>query len=502
VPTSHFQFELDLVAGRWRDSLQPDAVLLFAALIATVGRGAGERRLSVDARMLFEGDLGDRFQRCELFDDQMGAVFAPAAHDGRAQGHLLGVLGDAGWDFGVGLEALQCVFTAQRAFEAIVLVPKRRARREQHDGAEKQHYERERPPGARRCEKSGHDHGETRGVGGAYTGRGAEGEGVACRRRVAARATRSLIESRVAMEAQATGGDPYREGAPRLAPRGEDVTWRRRVSRSVVLLLVALVASWFVEVVVLGAAFQEGSLVWWAAALASAMAAWVAGATFLFTTPRSFDPQRTRRLGTALRSMAFGGLFMDAGYYWLLAFWYAGFHESFVSTAFLTLLSAVRCSLGVLGMLYVAERLQRAELNKDARNARYSALGFGMCGIYFLWAPPFEPDMRLGLPMLLQTVVWIVGLAAWFAGLWLIIRLRKALRVRAHDWWVDTATLPRVEWSSRALLGDRRIELLAPNGVVHYFPNEESSLRWLGEHEFVEAEQALKKRLVVRGPEG
>jgi hypothetical protein len=80
------------------------------------------------------------------------------------------------------------------------------------------------------------------------------------------------------------------------------------------------------------------------------------------------------------------------------------------------------------------------------------------------------------------------------------LRLRRALRVRSAEWWLDAARLPPVRWASYVVLGDRRAEVLLPGGESQRFLEQRVALDWLKDEGFVHADQALEQRLVNRLP--
>ncbi|HEY6727902.1 MAG TPA: hypothetical protein VI197_28030 [Polyangiaceae bacterium] len=104
------------------------------------------------------------------------------------------------------------------------------------------------------------------------------------------------------------------------------------------------------------------------------------------------------------------------------------------------------------------------------------------------------------LSVLFMVTGFSLYVALWFWGLALMLRLRRVLRIDAHEWWLDVRALPRVEWTSYARLGDGRVELVSAEGEACWFDNYADAIFWLDRAGFCPQEQALAERLVDQPP--
>jgi hypothetical protein len=164
----------------------------------------------------------------------------------------------------------------------------------------------------------------------------------------------------------------------------------------------------------------------------------------------------------------------------------------------------------VIGMLYVSARLETSGLAKAARRAKQVALVLvvpvGIMVASRVLGPPVPQVSDTDWGMLfwatlgLGMITSLLMLSGLLYALVLTRKLRRALRVVAQEWWLDTNALPLVEWVSYARLGDGRAEVLFADHRTERFTSKQQARAWLSEHGFVSASRALKKRFVDRGP--
>jgi len=153
-------------------------------------------------------------------------------------------------------------------------------------------------------------------------------------------------------------------------------------------------------------------------------------------------------------------------------------------------------ALPAVGILFLAARLHSFGLSKVARRVLwvFASWVLGWLVVLLGLGPiPYE----LVLPYLLVALLLYLG--AWIWVFLVMLRLRRTLTVELQEWWLDLEARPRVEWTSYALLGDRRVELVGPDGKVSWFDNHSDASSWLTKRGFCPRDQAMRERLIPEG---
>ena len=81
----------------------------------------------------------------------------------------------------------------------------------------------------------------------------------------------------------------------------------------------------------------------------------------------------------------------------------------------------------------------------------------------------------------------------------MMLRLRRTLKVEHQEWWLDLEARPRVEWTSYALVGDGRVELVGPDAKVLWYDNYNDANAWLTKRGFCRGDQVMTEQLIPQG---
>lgn len=146
------------------------------------------------------------------------------------------------------------------------------------------------------------------------------------------------------------------------------------------------------------------------------------------------------------------------------------------------------------GMLFLAARLHGFGLSRTARRVWWvlSSWVLGWLLVPLAWRvwELVTLYFYVGLPLYLCSWIW-----AFFV----MLRLRRTLKVELQEWWLDLEARPRVEWTSYALLGDLRVELVGPDGEASFFANHADASFWLTQRGFCPRDRVMRDRLIPEG---
>jgi len=245
---------------------------------------------------------------------------------------------------------------------------------------------------------------------------------------------------------------------------------RRLAARGVSIVLVCLACRW------LALAVSPAAVV--AAELFLVLGTW------LFTVRCHADTRMARSLGWALRILAT----LDSGLAITNSLDVTAWHKAHALLVIVI--------LPVVALLYVAARLHSFGLPKLTRKLVTMVavcIGSGLLAIA-------SGNLSAILALPFAATCFVSYLCHWLWGFALMVGLRRTLSVEAHEWWLDVAALPRVEWTSYARLRDGRIELVSAGGGTCWFDNYADAIFWLSKRGFCPQEQALAQGLVDRSP--
>ncbi len=93
--------------------------------------------------------------------------------------------------------------------------------------------------------------------------------------------------------------------------------------------------------------------------------------------------------------------------------------------------------------------------------------------------------------------LWLVG---YVQALLLNLSLCAALRVVAHEWWLEEEALPHIRWASYSRMASGAVEVSLADGRSEWFDNGNQALDWVFGNGFVPAEMAIAPKLVQRAP--
>ncbi len=256
-------------------------------------------------------------------------------------------------------------------------------------------------------------------------------------------------------------------------PEDHHLGWRRRASWGALGLLVG----W-----ALGLPLHA-----WAPA-----AAWIqmviALSTWHLTALRPDDSRGMRALAWALRILTLLNA-VRASWHWLAL---VTGREAVTVEFMMTALAVVSVPLG---MAYVSRRLDSLGVPVAARRARLLVwvLGAGesmLAVAMLLQRAPRGPHLysHAGGAVLLTLLGALLLLLSVPYAFLVVFRLRGALRVVSHEWWLDGRSLPQGDWVSCAKLADQRVELRFADGECRRFSFYREALDWLFANHFRPAE--------------
>lgn len=268
---------------------------------------------------------------------------------------------------------------------------------------------------------------------------------------------------------EAATGHPYRNKPTTRTPVVSGRA-RKLAAHGVGIVLVCLVFRWL--------ALIFSSKVVIAAELFLVLGTW------LFTLRCEADNRAARGLGWLLRILAAADSGIVIG-----------------NSLQLTSLESLHLQLGmtivpVAGLLFMAARVHSFGLPELAKKL-ITAMAICFGSVLLAMAGSL---INVYLSVLFMITAVSLYVALWFWGVGLLVRMRRMLRIDAHEWWLDVEALPQVEWTSYARLGDGRVELIGAGGGTCWFDSYAEAIFWLDRAGFCPQEQALAQGLVDQPP--
>jgi hypothetical protein len=144
-----------------------------------------------------------------------------------------------------------------------------------------------------------------------------------------------------------------------------------------------------------------------------------------------------------------------------------------------------------LGLLYLGALFDDLGLPRHVRTSR--VLAVALLVSLAVWS---FVGRRTEIAALVMLTTW--ACQAW--GILLVFRLRKALSIQRHDFWVDATNVTSPGWASLVVGRDGRALVLTPEGERRQFESVASAERHLEARAFIEGSQALADKLVRELP--
>ncbi len=264
----------------------------------------------------------------------------------------------------------------------------------------------------------------------------------------------------------------YREAPAPPAFPAQQIAWRRRVARGALFVPASVAAKW-ASLVVLGAADASAHVVTVVLLLTQLC---VCGATWTLTAPP--PSKRPSVLAWLLRAGVVGELVGWAP----LAFG--------VYPAWLEPLALLIVASG--GLAYVGTLFSAVGLPDRALQARVLAVGVVAPTVAMLSLATRGFELVLVLCVLAQLIALLLAFL-------LLVALRKVLRVKHSELWLDDGATPP-EWVSLFVLGDGRAEVFSARERFGYFVTRWDAEIWLEAHGMVAAADAVERRLAAAPP--
>lgn len=274
---------------------------------------------------------------------------------------------------------------------------------------------------------------------------------------------------------------PYRSPEAASQLRTEDVRWRVRVSWGATALLVLLatrhIARIFVRPDRSATGLQLLDAMRTEAVFDLFFALAIAFATFAFATPRRSDPLHARIMAWGLRALAFAEALLAA------AWWHDPSLRFATSGPLDWAASALFVALPALGMWFVAFRHADADLPIAARHSRVIALVIAGSSVAIL----------VPLPL-----VGVILSLAMFMGLIQTLRLKNALGIAYHEWWLAPGVRPA--WASLIESRLKLVDVILPDGENLTFADRAEAENWMLESGYVAADVARRENRVFDAP--
>lgn len=306
---------------------------------------------------------------------------------------------------------------------------------------------------------------------------------------------------------------PYRRAPDRapVAPRRDDLLWRKRVSRGAAWVLAILVMRWVVPGIVAAAtvsvvvsskstpedvsnlAAQARLMRDARVATGAVLALALVVATWRFTLER--PTAVTRFFQLSRRGLM--GVVVLASALELLVAWTHVASPLLEGALYLLATSwpalAISALPAILGFVHVGGLFSQIDEPRQAW-AAFVGAGAYSAGTGMLTADSVLASEDYGVVEAEVTSLEVGGtllyLMAVIGAFVLLRRLHRYLRVVEHQWWLETAALPKREWASLAAYGNGVVDVLTADGDRYEFDEWDDAVDWLVDEEFVAEEQA------------